>query len=682
MKLLNFPLIKLTLCLMSGIVLAHFLNFSLQFSVFSLIFFMICLSICFMVERYRLEKTAIFAILTSVIFVGLGALSYQLHHHKNFDQHYTHHLTLSKDESEPITFRIREVLKSTSFHDKYVVDILHINGRSLRGKSILNVKKDALRSIFKVDDVFSTSATFSDINGALNPNQFDYKNYLEKQYIYHQISVDHHQLLPVSSKAHSVFGFAARLRHRINSKLVMYQFQPDERALINALLLGQRQDISPEIYDSYSKAGAIHILAISGLHVGIILLLLNTFLKPLEYLKHGKLIKTGLIVAILWSFAIVAGLSASVTRAVAMFSIVAIGMNLKRPTNIFNTLAMSMFFLLLFKPMFLFEVGFQMSYLAVISIVAFQPLFVRLYQPTFWPVKKLWQIFTVTLAAQLGVLPLSLFYFHQFPGLFFLSNLVIIPFLGVILGFGILIILLALIGNLPLWMAELYGNIISLMNKFIEWIAIQEQFVVTEISFSLLLMLSAYLFILSLFFLLKKLNFKKLSLLMISVLIIQSVLIVEKQQHQTSEFVVFHKNKQSLIGLKSHSKLQLWHSLEGKHLMGDPIIKNYKIGNSIKAIHQDSLQNLYILQNKLLLVIDSEGIYKVPQLHPNYILLRNSPKINLTRMLDSLNPELLIADGSNYKSAAMRWERSCQKQKIPFHWTSKKGALVLPLTTE
>lgn len=169
---------------------------------------------------------------------------------------------------------------------------------------------------------------------------------------------------------------------------------------------------------------------------------------------------------------------------------------------------------------------------------------------------------------------------------------------------------------------------------------------------------------------------------MISVLIIQSVLIVEKQQHQTSEFVVFHKNKQSLIGLKSHSKLQLWHSLEGKHLMGDPIIKNYKIGNSIKAIHQDSLQNLYILQNKLLLVIDSEGIYKVPQLHPNYILLRNSPKINLTRMLDSLNPELLIADGSNYKSAAMRWERSCQKQKIPFHWTSKKGALVLPLTTE
>lgn len=643
---------------------------------------MICLSICFMVERYRLEKTAIFAILTSVIFVGLGALSYQLHHHKNFDQHYTHHLTLSKDESEPITFRIREVLKSTSFHDKYVVDILHINGRSLRGKSILNVKKDALRSIFKVDDVFSTSATFSDINGALNPNQFDYKNYLEKQYIYHQISVDHHQLLPVSSKAHSVFGFAARLRHRINSKLVMYQFQPDERALINALLLGQRQDISPEIYDSYSKAGAIHILAISGLHVGIILLLLNTFLKPLEYLKHGKLIKTGLIVAILWSFAIVAGLSASVTRAVAMFSIVAIGMNLKRPTNIFNTLAMSMFFLLLFKPMFLFEVGFQMSYLAVISIVAFQPLFVRLYQPTFWPVKKLWQIFTVTLAAQLGVLPLSLFYFHQFPGLFFLSNLVIIPFLGVILGFGILIILLALIGNLPLWMAELYGNIISLMNKFIEWIAIQEQFVVTEISFSLLLMLSAYLFILSLFFLLKKLNFKKLSLLMISVLIIQSVLIVEKQQHQTSEFVVFHKNKQSLIGLKSHSKLQLWHSLEGKHLMGDPIIKNYKIGNSIKAIHQDSLQNLYILQNKLLLVIDSEGIYKVPQLHPNYILLRNSPKINLTRMLDSLNPELLIADGSNYKSAAMRWERSCQKQKIPFHWTSKKGALVLPLTTE
>src|SRR5690606_23990920 len=124
--------------------------------------------------------------------------------------------------------------------------------------------------------------------------------------------------------------------------------------------------------------------------------------KPLESLKRGKTIKIILIVIVLWGFAIVAGLSASVTRAVTMFSIVAIGMNLKRPSNIFNTLAISMFFLLLFKPLFLFDVGFQMSYLAVIAIVVFQPFLVKLWSPKFWPIKKLWQIFTVTMAAQLG----------------------------------------------------------------------------------------------------------------------------------------------------------------------------------------------------------------------------------------------------------------------------------------
>src|SRR5690606_19444616 len=104
-------------------------------------------------------------------------------------------------------------------------------------------------------------------------------------------------------------------------------------------------------------------------HIGIILLILSSALKPIEAIKHGKFIKTILLIFILWGFAIIAGLSASVTRAVTMFSVVAIAMNLKRPTSIHNTLSISMFVLLLIKPMFLFDVGFQLSYLAVFSIV-------------------------------------------------------------------------------------------------------------------------------------------------------------------------------------------------------------------------------------------------------------------------------------------------------------------------
>src|SRR5690606_1198916 len=117
----------------------------------------------------------------------------------------------------------------------------------------------------------------------------------------------------------------------------------------NALLLGQRQDVSEDVYNNYSNSGAVHILAVSGLHIGIILLILSLVLKPLEAFKHGKLVKTILLVLMLWSFAVIAGLSASVTRAVTMFSIITIALNYKRPTNIFNTLAISLFVLLLIK---------------------------------------------------------------------------------------------------------------------------------------------------------------------------------------------------------------------------------------------------------------------------------------------------------------------------------------------
>ena len=143
----------------------------------------------------------------------------------------------------------------------------------------------------------------------------------------------------------------------------------------------------------------MHILAVSGLHVGIVLMLLNLLFKPIEYIKHGKAIKVMIILLILWGFAIVAGLSASVTRAVTMFSVVAIAMHLNRPTNIYNTLAISIFILLSFKPMFLFDVGFQLSYVAVLAIVTIQPLLNKLWKPKWKAFDFLWNIFTVTIAA-------------------------------------------------------------------------------------------------------------------------------------------------------------------------------------------------------------------------------------------------------------------------------------------
>lgn len=677
MKLLNFALIKITICLIVGIIVAHYFNLSISLVLpFTLILTIVLLSFL-IVEKKHLVKSSGFGILTIFTFIAIGILNYQLHDQKSFRKHYTQHFDPVTDTVETISFRIREVLKPSMYHDKYRIEILNINDQQLVGNTLLNVQRDSFLPPFKVDAIFITTSALTDLNPPINPNQFDYKKYLEKQYIYHQIFTNKNELLPVPSDTNTIFGYAALLRTHINLKLKYYNFKPDELALINALLLGQRQDISPEIYNSYSRAGAVHILAVSGLHVGIVLLLLNSLFRPLEYLKHGKTVKIIFILLILWGFAVVAGLSASVTRAVTMFSVVAIGMNLKRPSNIFNTLAISMFFLLLFKPLFLFDVGFQMSYLAVIAIVSFQPFLEGLWRPQFKPARKLWEIFTVTLAAQFGVVPISLFYFNQFPGLFFLSNLVIIPFLGIILGMGIIIILLASINILPFWLADIYGGIISIMNSFVRWISLQERFVFSDLSFSLLQVLTAYLLIITLAFLSKKQNFKRLTTAMFAVLIFQSALIFEEKRNQTEEFVVFQKSRHSLIGIKKNMTLSVAHNFDSVTSIRDNVIKNYKVGNAIKDIKNDTLENIYAFGATRILVVDSLGIYKIPYLHPDYVVLRDSPKINLSRLLDSIKPQLIIADGSNYKSYLKRWELSCMDQNIPFHSTGRDGAFVL-----
>lgn len=677
MKLLNFAIIKITLYLILGILFAHYFKISSDYVLSTTLVFLISLFTILYVEKKHLVKSIAFGVFTAFTFITIGILTYQTHDQKKFKQHYTQHYNLSKDTVQSLSFRIREVLKSGVNHDKYIVDIFKINTKNVVGKTLLNIKKDSVSSSYKVDDILIATTPLQDLNGPLNPNEFDYKAYLKRQYVYHQIFAETHQLLLIQSRVQTIFGYAAQLRNRINFQLKSYHFKPDELALINALLLGQRQDISDDIYNSYSKAGVIHILAVSGLHVGIILLLLNSVFKPLEYLKRGKTIKIILIVIVLWGFAIVAGLSASVTRAVTMFSIVAIGMNLKRSSNIFNTLAISMFFLLLFKPLFLFDVGFQMSYLAVIAIVVFQPFLVKLWSPKFWPIKKLWQIFTVTMAAQLGVMPISLFYFHQFPGLFFVSNLVIIPFLGIILGMGILIIIMALLNILPFWLADLYGGMISIMNSFVRWVSLQEQFVFTDIPFSILQVLTSYLLLITLLFLIKKQNFKRLSIAMLSLLVFQSVLIFEKIKNQQDALIVFHKSRFSVIGIKNNTFLTVAHNLDSTAIADDYSIINYKIGNAITQIKEDSLENIYLFQNKTLLVIDSLGFYQIPEFNPDYILLRKSPQINLMRLLEYTKPQLIIADGSNYKSYLQRWETTCLEQKIPFHLTSRAGAFVL-----
>lgn len=677
MKLLNFAIIKLTACFVLGILMGHSFIIPLKASLGATALFLLLTTLFYLRAKTRLVPSIGFGLFAFFTMISIGVLTTNLHNPKNFSNHYSHYATQKNARAQTITFKIREVLKPTPYFYKYVVDILEVDHQSTLGKSLLNIKKDSLKHTLNVDDVFTSKTQFREIPPPLNPNQFNYKDYLEKKYIYHQLVLNRNEILQVHSNRATLLGMANAIRNHINKKLEPYGFEDEELYIINALLLGQRQDISPEVYNSYAQAGVIHILAVSGLHVGLVLLILDYLFTPLGRFKHGRIAKTILLVILLWSFAIIAGLSASVTRAATMFSVVAIALNLKRPTNIYNTLAISMLIILLFKPLFLFDVGFQLSYLAVFSIVSLDPFLYKFWRPKFWVIDKLWHTLTVTVTAQLGVLPLSLFYFHQFPGLFVVTNLVIVPFLGIILGFGILVVILALINALPPFLAHTLEFIINTMNLFVNWAAKQEVFVFKDIPFSPYHVLAFYILIICLSRFLIKKNFKTLKHLLVSVLLIQTVFIYTKYNKPTNEFIVFHKSKHSIFGKTTNNKILVAHDLGNvskKHIKS---INDYALGNFIKNIEIDSIQPLYILNKKTVLVVDSLGIYNIKSFKPNYVILRQSPKINLSRLIDSIKPKQIIADGSNYISYIERWESICKKKKLPFHHTGKKGAFII-----
>ena len=203
-------------------------------------------------------------------------------------------------------------MKPSEFYQKYEAEIIQVNQIRTIGRVLININKNDLVEPINVDEIIITKNRLKEVNKALNPYEFDYQKYLKKQGIFHQIRLKKEDFISLKSRYNTLKGLAFNFRGKINKELNKYNLSPEELAIINALLLGQRQDISDELFESYKNAGAIHILAVSGLHIGIILLFLNFLLKPIDRLNRGNVIKLVVIVSCLWTYAFIAGLSASV----------------------------------------------------------------------------------------------------------------------------------------------------------------------------------------------------------------------------------------------------------------------------------------------------------------------------------------------------------------------------------
>ena len=302
-------------------------------------------------------------------------------------------------------------------------------------------KSDQLKSV-QPGMVFYFSGDPVLIKNLGNPFEFNYQLYSRRNEIGHRIylkAANYHFLK--SARVENIRYSALIFRQKLLETLEKAGIKGETFRVISAITLGARDNLDPETTRSFTRTGTIHVLAVSGGNVAVIyffLFLLFGFLNQ----RRTILLFTLLILMGIWAYTFITGLSPSVLRAAIMFSFIILGKSLNRNPDIYNSLASSAFVLLFFKPSLLYDVGFQLSYAAVFAIVFLHPFIYKLCFFKYWIPDKIWMFFTISIAAQIGTLPFSLWYFHQFPVYFWFTNVLVVPLVSLFLYLTFLIILL------------------------------------------------------------------------------------------------------------------------------------------------------------------------------------------------------------------------------------------------
>jgi competence protein ComEC len=669
MKVLQFPLARITIAFISGILAVYFLK-PIPPAIFA---FLTITVIVFISAYYSSKKNTkiqlFFGIAVYFLAFSIGATTQTVHTDYNRQDNYTHHKNIF-DKNHTFTLTLREKLKSTAFNDRYIALLNSVDQEKASGRMLLNIRKDSLTHPFIIGNQLKINASLNKNTTQKNPNQFDYSKYLENKQIYAQLYADRNEIQLNSEITKDIWYYASQLRSRIIQNLEKSKFSNKELNVAVALIMGQQQDIDPEITKDYQYAGAVHILSVSGLHIGFILLFVTFVLKPFPNTKKGSFVKLLIILTSLLLFGILAGLAPSVVRSVAMFSFVAIGQYLRRSVNIYHTLLVSILLILLFQPSFLFDVGFQLSYVALFFIVWLQPLFAKIWKPKNKIGNYLWDILTVSFAAQIGTLPLSIYYFHQFPGLFFVTNIIVIPLLSVIMGVGCLVMVLASFNWVLYYPAKILELSIYYLDKIIGFIASFEQFIIKNIPLNTPLLISSYLVIITMIIAFQKRNAKSVFAVLAAVIVLQLSCIATKWQIQNqTEFIVLNTSKKTKLVERNGNTATVY---ANDSILKNTVLSSYLTANFSTLKEQPKLKNLFYFKGKKILLIDSSMVFP-KNIHPDVLLLTQSPKLNLDRLLQTIKPKILVADASNYKSVQKKWKATCSKQKIPFHATAEKG---------
>lgn len=634
MRFVNIPILTILLGLIGGIAITDVIALSFLFVISSNLCLLCTLTIHHLLatKQYAFRHGILLHI--GITSVAVGMLITNLHTPTHNPKHYTQ--KLKTNEYYTLEAEVIELTSQTNYGTTFKAKLLTANHNNTEGKILCFFPSKAISN-----DVIQLAPTdrlifvgkYTPISPPKNPYQFNYKKFMERKGVYGRA-----EIIAFSVAKNNAKGFIGNIEKTRShlATIIDQKFNRESSALLKTLLLGKRNDLDEDIYQQYVDAGAVHILAISGLHVGIITAILLLLLQKMPNLGFYRPLRYFILLAGLWSFALVAGASPSVLRATVMFSFVGLGTLIRRKQGRFDALILSMLFLLLINPYYLYDVGFQLSYAAVFSIMKFYPVMRQWWQPKNKYIQWAWSLFLVGVSAQIVVMPISLYYFHQFPILFFVSNLVVVPLLQPILIGCIIALCLGSLGILPYAIVFILEKLIALMNFLVAFIAHQEMFIIRNIPFTTPLLLSSLLTVLILIAFVHYRKYKLLVALLISVLLFQGVLFYHKYQLETTEeMLVFSKYKDKIITIRQGDRVNIY---QVDTTFINPIVNNYIKYKGISNITLQKMPYILRFKEKNYLLMDSLGIYpKSKQVVIDSVIFLQKPKINLDRMKRDLS---------------------------------------------
>ncbi len=528
------------------------------------------------------------------------------------------------------------------------------------------------------------------LESAYNPFEFDFKHFLGYKNIYHQqfVKSGEWRLVEKSNNCGFLY-YAHRARSWSVASIKRFIASPREQGIVTALVLGVTDGLDNELQNAYAASGAMHVLAVSGLHVSIIYGILLFFLKPLGKGTAGRWFIAIISLVLLWGYAFITGLSPSVLRAVAMFSFVAIAKPVGRATNIYNTLAASAFCLLIYDPYLITSVGFQLSYLAVFGIVYLQRPLYQLWETKSAFMNWAWQISCVSIAAQVATFALGFLYFHQFPIYFLLSNLFVIPGSFVVLVGGILLLAVSPFPVMALWLGLALEWFVRILNEGIFLVERLPLSLINNVYISGAQCLLLFCIILWTLLLIRFRKFHFL-VLMFGCTCLFSLL---SWRHL---FADIDASRWTVYRIQGHSAME-WTQrgysffLTDSALIHDKTkikfhIQPNRLVNGVGDVHPDSklphqLRGLEFYQRngKIFLFLKSKKFNLPKNLAVDYLVVSNNSLTSLKMIGGHINFGELILDSSNSNYNCQRLEKEAGELGMSCFSVLKSGAYILKL---